>query len=273
MLRRIWTAGVLLLGLQLGFVGRASAQAPDTAQADSIAEQPKKLNPYTGDEEKIAEGRKLFLRWNCYSCHGVRGGGGIGRPTNDEEWIYGGDDASVLESIKEGTPGGMPAFAERMSEDETWKVIAYMRSYYKGDPYTVSWAARGSATEPATGTAAAAAAVSGEAVGEVSSTADAPEKLNPYTGDAEKVAEGRKLFLKYNCYGCHGTLGGGGIGRPLNDEQWIYGGDDARVVRTIQGGRPGGMPVFQERISKDEIWKIIAYVRSFYRGGPAKIAW
>ena len=44
-----------------------------------------------------------------YSCHGVRGGGGIGRPTNDEEWIYGGDDASVLESIKEvATRGGPP---------------------------------------------------------------------------------------------------------------------------------------------------------------------
>ena len=44
-------------------------------------------------------------------------------------------------------------------------------------------------------------------------------------------------------------------------------------MRTIQGGRPGGMPVFKELVTEDEIWKIIAYVRSFYRGGPSKIAW
>ncbi len=113
--------------------------AQDTAQAGPTAEQPKKLNPYTGDEEKIAEGRKLFLRWNCYSCHGVRGGGGMGRPMNDEQWMYGGDDAGVFASTWGGTPGGMPAYSERMSEDETWKVIAYVRSFYTGDPAKVLW--------------------------------------------------------------------------------------------------------------------------------------
>ncbi len=145
MLRRIWTAGVLLLGLRLGFVGCAAAQTldtaqtPDTAQADAIAETPKKLNPYTGDEEKIAEGRKLYLKWNCYGCHGTMGGGGMGAPLLDEQWLYGGDDASVLESIKEGTPGGMPSLKDRLTEDEIWKIIAYVRSYYKGDPSKVSW--------------------------------------------------------------------------------------------------------------------------------------
>lgn len=135
MLWRIWTAGLLLVGLQFGLIGAGIAQTPDTAQE----EQPKTLNPYTGDEEKIAEGRKLYLKWNCYGCHGTLGGGGMGRPLNDEEWLYGGDDASVFESIREGTPGGMPVYAERLSEDETWKVIAYVRSFYKGDPSSVPW--------------------------------------------------------------------------------------------------------------------------------------
>ncbi len=126
----------LLAALRVMVAARDTA---DTAQAGPTAELLKKLNPYTGDEEKIAEGRKLYLRWNCYGCHASLGGGYTGRPLNDEEWLYGGDDASVLESIKQGTPGGMPAYAERMSEDETWKVIAYIRSYYKGDPSKVSW--------------------------------------------------------------------------------------------------------------------------------------
>ncbi len=167
----------------------------------------------------------------------------------------------------------MPAYAERISEDETWKIIAYVRSFYKGDLATAPWAARGGTAERPRGTAAAAAAVSGEAVGEVSSTAEQPKKLNPYTGDEEKIAQGRKLYLRWNCYGCHGTMGGGGIGRPLLDEEWIYGGDDASVLETIQGGRPGGMPTFKELVTEDEMWKIIAYVRSFYRGAPSKVAW
>lgn len=119
--------------------GMAQDTPQDTAQAGLAVEQPEKLNPYTGDEEKIAEGRRLYLKWNCYGCHGTMGGGGMGKPLNDAEWQYGGDDASVFKSIKDGTPGGMPVYAERLSEDETWKVIAYMRSYYKGDPSSVPW--------------------------------------------------------------------------------------------------------------------------------------
>ena len=117
--------------------GMAQVSPQDTAQAGPTAEQPKKLNPYTGDEEKIAEGRKLYLKWNCYGCHGTMGGGGMGPPLLDEQWLYGGDDASVLESIREGRE--MPSFKDRLTEDEIWKIIAYIRSYYKGDPSKVSW--------------------------------------------------------------------------------------------------------------------------------------
>ena len=136
-MRTVWIlATISTLAAQPGM---AQVSPQDTAQAGPTAEQPKKLNPYTGDEEKIAEGRKLYLRWNCYGCHGSMGGGGMGRPLNDEQWLYGGDDASVLESIKEGTPGGMPSLKDRLTEDEIWKIIAYIRSYYKGDPSKVSW--------------------------------------------------------------------------------------------------------------------------------------
>ncbi|MBI4512483.1 MAG: c-type cytochrome, partial [Gemmatimonadetes bacterium] len=112
MLRGIWIGGTLLLGLELGFSGAANAQTPDSARADSTAALPKKLNPYTGNPEQTAEGRKLYLKWNCYGCHGTQGGGGIGKPLNDTDWAYGGDDAAVFETILEGRSGGMPKFGE-----------------------------------------------------------------------------------------------------------------------------------------------------------------
>jgi mono/diheme cytochrome c family protein len=36
--------------------------------------------------------------------------------------------------------------------------------------------------------------------------ATAPQKLNPYTGKAEAIAEGQQLYKKFNCYGCHGKV-------------------------------------------------------------------
>ncbi len=119
----------------------ALAQTLDKAQDTATVTQqgPKKLNPYTGNTEAIAEGRKLYLKHNCYGCHGLMGGGGMGKPLNDAEWLYGGDDASVLETIMQGREGGMPPYKDLLNEDDAWKVIAYMRSYYKGDPSKAPW--------------------------------------------------------------------------------------------------------------------------------------
>ena len=76
------------------------------------------------------------------------------------------------------------------------------------------------------------------------------------SGNAE---EGKRLFIKHNCYYCHGTSGQGGR-------------DGARIAQTalnLQGlmryvRRPaGGMPAFTERILSDrELTDIYAYLKS-----------
>jgi cytochrome c oxidase cbb3-type subunit 3 len=78
---------------------------------------------------------------------------------------------------------------------------------------------------------------------------------------AYAVAQGETLYRAYNCVGCHAN-GGGGMGPPLMDDKWIYGGDAANVVATILEGRPNGMPSFAGRIPEDQVWEIAAYVRS-----------
>jgi len=103
--------------------------------------------------------------------------------------------------------------------------------------------------------------------------ASAARKLNPHTGNAEATKEGRRLYLKFNCYGCQGTQGGGGMGPSLIDTTWLYGGDDAAVFESITNGRPNGMPPFKEVITEDERWKIIAYLRTLYKGDPQAIVW
>jgi len=46
------------------------------------------------------------------------------------------------------------------------------------------------------------------------------------------------------------------------DSEWIYGSQPANVFATIAEGRPNGMPAFRERLSNDQIWRLVAYVRS-----------
>jgi len=102
-----------------------------------------------------------------------------------------------------------------------------------------------------------------------------PPKLNPYTGNAEAIEQGRALFLQMGCSGCHGVGGGGGMGPALLDDEWKFGSDDATLFKLIKGEIPQQtMPAAFGNVLKDEdIWKLIAYVRSLYRGDPSKINW
>jgi cytochrome c oxidase cbb3-type subunit 3 len=84
---------------------------------------------------------------------------------------------------------------------------------------------------------------------------------DPDAGNAYAVSQGKRLFRWYNCSGCHGN-GGGNIGPPLMDEKWIYGAAPNQIADTIVRGRPNGMPAFAGRIPDDQLWQIVAYVRS-----------
>ncbi|MEJ6022062.1 c-type cytochrome [Ramlibacter sp. PS4R-6] len=84
---------------------------------------------------------------------------------------------------------------------------------------------------------------------------------SPYDENAYAVNQGKRLYRWYNCNGCH-SMGGGGIGPALMDSQWKYGGDPASIFDSIMRGRPEGMPSFGGHIPEDQVWQIVAYVRS-----------
>jgi cytochrome c oxidase cbb3-type subunit III len=87
-------------------------------------------------------------------------------------------------------------------------------------------------------------------------SSDIPEEHRAYS-----VSEGKRLYESFNCVGCH-SHGGGGIGPPLMDDQWIYGSQPANIMATIVEGRPNGMPSFRFRIPESQTRQIAAYVRS-----------
>jgi cytochrome c oxidase cbb3-type subunit 3 len=85
---------------------------------------------------------------------------------------------------------------------------------------------------------------------------------NPFADDKAALAEGRRFFVQYNCSGCHGDHGGGGMGPSLRDRDWIYGGSHARVARSIADGRAYGMPAWGKSLTPAQIWQITAYLKS-----------
>jgi cytochrome c oxidase cbb3-type subunit 3 len=85
--------------------------------------------------------------------------------------------------------------------------------------------------------------------------------LSPFQDNAYGMGEGKRLYAAYNCNGCH-AMGGGGIGPPLMDDQWIYGFTPDQIYSTIVQGRPNGMPAFGGRIPDQQVWMLVAYVQS-----------
>jgi cytochrome c oxidase cbb3-type subunit III len=105
-------------------------------------------------------------------------------------------------------------------------------------------------TQPETGTELTAGA-----------PAPPPGTTSPFQDNAWGQSEGKRLFSTYNCSGCHAN-GGGAIGPPLMDDEWIYGYQPANIFASIVEGRPDGMPSFRNKIPDYQVWQLVAYVQS-----------
>jgi mono/diheme cytochrome c family protein len=112
---------------------------------------------------------------------------------------------------------------------------------------------------------------------------------NPYNDKlAETGDEGHKKYMGLSCNGCHGGGGGGGMCPPLTNDIWVYGPDDDTLFRLVTLGSDGlkqagyvrkgsenvvgPMPPFGTLVkSSDDLWKIIAWVRTVNPNSVAKV--
>ncbi|APE31455.1 cytochrome-c oxidase, cbb3-type subunit III [Halomonas aestuarii] len=78
-------------------------------------------------------------------------------------------------------------------------------------------------------------------------------------GEAMQVAE--RIFLN-NCAICHGSNAQGGYGFPnLTDDAWLYGGAPENIVQTLNNGRNGLMPSWQQ-LGSENIENVTQHVLS-----------
>jgi putative heme-binding domain-containing protein len=89
--------------------------------------------------------------------------------------------------------------------------------------------------------------------------------------DPEAIAGGGSAFRPY-CTPCHGVRGGGGRGPDLTRGIYSAGDKDADLFRTIANGIPGTeMPGFTADFRDEDIWRIVAFIRSIARHDVAGI--
>src|SRR5919201_4044178 len=81
---------------------------------------------------------------------------------------------------------------------------------------------------------------------------------NPRESDANAIRTGMARF-QLSCAECHGVDAKGVFGPDLTP-LWAAGVSEERIFQTVRRGVPGSsMP--PSRISDDEIWAVLAYLR------------
>jgi cytochrome c oxidase cbb3-type subunit 3 len=85
---------------------------------------------FTNDAAIIEKGKKVFMDYNCGSCHRNDGGGNtIGPNLTDAYWIHGGDIKNIFATIKNGiVEKGMPAWGKAMSPESVRDVTFFVMS-------------------------------------------------------------------------------------------------------------------------------------------------
>lgn len=80
--------------------------------------------------------------------------------------------------------------------------------------------------------------------------------------ESDALAMGSELFQK-KCSVCHGSEGSGGVGMPLNLDDFLKTTSDKYLQTTIRLGRPGRvMPSFNE-LTDAQVQSLIQYIRSW----------
>jgi mono/diheme cytochrome c family protein len=94
-------------------------------------------------EESIAKGKELYLertKGNCVFCHGETGAGNEAnfprlrrKPADltNKERMSAMTDGEVFWKITKGINGIMPSMEKRLTEEERWNVVNYIRTLAK----------------------------------------------------------------------------------------------------------------------------------------------
>jgi mono/diheme cytochrome c family protein/tRNA A-37 threonylcarbamoyl transferase component Bud32 len=235
-------------------LGKGGGDVAGASDGGAAVDVPTDRNPYTTRDAPIVASGKVVWMQHCAGCHGETGGGDGPKadPKNTPRAFakLSGDSAATdayrFEVVRRGAvDDGMPAFADKLSVDETWKVVTYI--------HTLT----------------------------IQETADDLDLDGPKPKVTKKlIRRGREVYLD-NCDRCHGKSGRGDgpaaeyLGRlPANLTNGFYKlrstpedsiPTDRDILRTLTVGVGTGiMPGFPKLPIEDR-WALVAYVKTLSR--------
>ena len=118
--------------VQTIMAGRVAAMPPwgqvlGAQGVDQVVAYVQQLSSQQTDATLAAAGKVQF-ETVCAACHGVDGKGNplLGAPDlTDNEWLYGGDAATLKLTLENGRNGQMPAFSDRLGAERVRLLAAY----------------------------------------------------------------------------------------------------------------------------------------------------
>lgn len=116
---------------------------------------------------------------------------------------------------------------------------------------------------------------SAQVIEEWKAPARAARKVNPIPSDEKSIALGKAVYTR-ECFTCHGTTGKGDgpqakdLERPvgnLSDPKVLEETDGALFWKVAEGKKP--MPTFEQKLTEEERWQVINYLRTFAPQGAS----
>ncbi len=205
-------------------------QAIATTTIDKLAGQPQLL-------QAAVEGGRAAFKVHCVQCHGSGAAGSKGYPNlNDDDWLWGGDLATIEKTIVDGIRN--PDHAETR--------LSIMPAFGRDQLLTVA---------------------------QVDDVVAHVRTISRQQGADVATRRGALVFAE-NCAVCHGPAGQGNrqLGAPnLTDGIWLYGGDTEAIHQTVWNSRQGVMPRWGDKLDTATVRMLAAYVHSL-GGGEASPA-
>jgi mono/diheme cytochrome c family protein len=203
---------------------------------------------FSSSEEILLDGQEIYTS-SCVACHGEDG----------QSMILGAANLSAPRFASHQSPsdfyvvvtqgkGSMPAWQARLSQDERWSVIDYLRTFTY-DPKIAGELAFLEAEE-------------GELADEGPDCSAYENLANPFDwDDSTAIATGEELYV--NCASCHGEDGAGEIPGIIDFTNPTVQGsllDQPGQFVCITSEGQGAMLGWKDTLDEEQIWQIITFI-------------
>lgn len=223
----------------------------DTMSSDEIWDVVFYVWRFSTNAETLALGQHLY-EINCQACHGLDGTGEV----------LGAADLTDLRFVDEQAPrdfylittqgkGSMPAWQGRLSQDERWAVIDYVRTF----SYDPTLPGEVADVPPPT-----------ENVEEAECDPAYLTQSIPFAWDDLDANTAGQVIYDQACVMCHGVDGSGGLpGAPNYTNPEIVAdlrANSGEKLCIVAEGRKS-MPGWKETLTIEQIWQVLTYFNSF----------